>query len=433
MLSREDNELLTRIGPDTLMGQLFRRFWMPVALASEIPAPDCPPVRLRILGEDLIAFRDSEGRPGVIEAYCPHRGAPMFFARNEDSGIRCVYHGWKFDVTGRCVELPNVPEGEEFKERISIRAYPARDAAGMVWAYMGPPDKQPPFPDHEWIDLPDDRRYVRKYLLQCNYKQAMEGDYDTSHVAFLHSTLDNNLSNPGNRVREGQVSVRNKTPRYVDIEDTEYGCMFSVVGIQDDGREIVNVGHWLFPYASTAGIAGPGTQSTNIRIPIDDKNTWMFRFRWSDEPFTQNQIFEDRYGGYTYPEQIPGSFLSKANKDNDYLMDRILQKNISFTGIGPFPIQDLAMMEDQRGPIMDRSKEHLVSSDIAIIRVRQRLLNAARALQQGIEPKEPWSPGAYRVRSIQRIPIPDGESVDSVIAAAKMRATRNQRELSAVG
>ncbi|MFN0072262.1 MAG: Rieske 2Fe-2S domain-containing protein [Chloroflexota bacterium] len=426
MLSREDNELLTQTGPGTPMGELFRRFWLPVMLSEEIPAPDCTPVKVRVLGEDLIAFRDSSGNPGLVDAYCPHRGAPMFFGRNEDAGLRCVYHGWKFDVSGQCVELPNVPEGETHKERVRIPAYPVHDRAGMIFAYLGPAEKQPPFPEHEWIDLPEDRRYVRKYLLQCNYKQAMEGDYDGSHVAFLHSTLDSNISNPGNRIREGQISVRNKTPRYVDMTDTDYGMMFVTEGVQDDGRAVINVGHWLMPCASTAGIAGPNTQSTNIRVPIDDNHCWMYRFRWSDDPFTQNQVFEDRYGGYTYPEQIPGQYLSKANKDNDYLIDRIAQKNISFTGIGPFPIQDLAMMEDQRGSIMDRSKEHLVSSDSAIIRVRQHLLNAARALRQGVEPVEPWRPGAYRVRTVRTMTVPEGQSKEAVIATAKELALRNQ-------
>lgn len=427
MLSQAENELLTRTGPGTPMGNLFRRFWLPVLLSEEIPAPDSPAVKVRALGEDLVAFRDTDDRVGLVDAYCPHRGAPMFFGRNEACGLRCVYHGWKFDTAGNCVEMPNVLEGQEYKDRVKIPAYPCRDVAGMIWAYMGPPDKQPPFPDHEWVDLPEDRRYVRKYLLQCNYKQAMEGDYDVSHVAFLHSTLDDNVSNPGNRVREGQITTRNKTPHYIELRDTDYGMMFVSEGVRDDGRPIVNVGHWLMPCASTAGIAGPGTQSSNIRVPIDDHSCWMYRFRWSDEPFTSKQVYEDRYGGYTYPEQIPGTFLSKANKGNDYLMDRITQRNISYTGIGPFPIQDLAMMEDQRGSLVDRTKEHLVSSDSAIIRVRRHLLDAAKALSEGIEPNEPWRPGAYRVRSVQRVVVPEGQSVQAVAETAKERALQHQR------
>src|SRR5437667_3350093 len=146
VLSKEDNELATNTNAGTPMGELFRRFWLPVALAEELPGADCVPLRLKLLGEDLIGFRDSEGRPGLVDAYCPHRGAPMFFGRNEENGLRCVYHGWKFDVTGRCVDLPNAPEGPAFKEKVRIKAYPCLEAGDLLWAYMGPPDRRPPFP-----------------------------------------------------------------------------------------------------------------------------------------------------------------------------------------------------------------------------------------------------------------------------------------------
>jgi len=148
------------------------------------------PVRVRVLGEDLIAFRDTDGNVGLVDAYCPHRGAPMFFGRNEEDGLRCVYHGWKFDCSGACTDLPNAPEGDTYKDKVRIKAYPTRDAGDLVWAYMGPAEKQPPFPEFEWTKLPRSHRYVTKFVEQCNYLQAMEGDYDPSHARFLHSTLD---------------------------------------------------------------------------------------------------------------------------------------------------------------------------------------------------------------------------------------------------
>src|SRR6266508_2830226 len=184
LLSVEDNELITNTNRGSPMGEVFRRFWLPVALSSELPGPDCEPLRVKVLGEDLIAFRDSNGKPGLVDAFCPHRGAPMFFGRNEEEGLRCVYHGWKFDVTGAC-----------------------EDRGDLIWAYMGPKEKQPPFPEFEWTKLPRSHRYVTKFVEQCNYLQAMEGDYDPSHGRFLHSVLGGNRNNPSNRIRPGQQVV----------------------------------------------------------------------------------------------------------------------------------------------------------------------------------------------------------------------------------
>jgi phthalate 4,5-dioxygenase len=426
MLSHEDNEILTRVGPGTPMGELFRRFWIPVLLAHEIPAPDCPPRRVRILGEDLIAFRDSEGTPGLVDAYCPHRGAPMFFGRNEDSGIRCVYHGWKFDVSGQCVELPNVPEGEEFRERVTIAAYPCVDRAGLIWAYLGPVDKQPPFVEYEWLDLPETHRYVSKFVVNCNYFQALEGDFDPSHASFLHTTLDGNRSNKATQVFQ-RDSFFDKMPRYVEIEDTDYGLVTFSRAVLQDGNQFIGCTHFMMPTYSTAGIATPGVFSSNMRIPIDDENEVHFRLRWSDQPLPDVELYEIKYGGYTYPEMIPGTWTPKANKSNDYLVDRIAQKNISYTGIGPFPIQDLAMVEDQRGPRMDRQLEKLVSSDEGIIRVRRRLIEAARALMNGIEPEAPRKPGAFRVRSA-RVSFKADLPVSEAVAEIRRRAFINQRE-----
>ena len=202
MLTREDNELITQVGPGAPMGELFRRFWLPVMLADEVPNADSTPVRLHVLNEKLIAFRDSEGRVGIVDSYCPHRGAPLFFGRNEECGIRCVYHGWKFDVDGNCVDLPNSPEGETYKDKVAIKSYPAIEKGGLIWAYMGPKDTQPPMPGFDWLDQPEENRYLTKFILQCNYLQGMEGDFDPSHAVYLHSTLDNNASNPALQVSQ---------------------------------------------------------------------------------------------------------------------------------------------------------------------------------------------------------------------------------------
>ena len=199
MLSVEDNAMITQVGPGTPVGELFRRFWLPALLSSELPEPDCEPVRLVLMGEELIVFRDSHGRIGCIDAYCPHRGAPLFFGRNELDGLRCIYHGWKFDVNGTCVDMPNCVEGSSYREKINIASYAAIEGGGLVWIYMGPPDKRPPDPGFEWFHNPSSWTYAAKYIYHSNYMQALEGDFDPSHGAYLHSTLDSNVSNPANK------------------------------------------------------------------------------------------------------------------------------------------------------------------------------------------------------------------------------------------
>jgi len=181
MLSKEDNDLITQTDRGTPMGELFRRFWVPALLSEELPGADCNPVRVKIMGEDLVAFRDSKGKPGVIDAYCPHRGAPMFFARNEEEGIRCLYHGWKFNTAGDCVDMPNIAHGETAKNRMHTIAYPTVESANMIWVYMGPEDRKPPFPEFPYTaEVPKENVYVTRYEINCNWLQAMEGDYDPS-------------------------------------------------------------------------------------------------------------------------------------------------------------------------------------------------------------------------------------------------------------
>src|SRR5689334_15961093 len=187
MLSREDNELVTRVGPGTPMGSLMREYWLPAMLSSEVPAPDSDPVRVMLLGEKLIAFRDTNGKIGLIQNHCPHRGASLFFGRNEESGLRCVYHGWKFAADGTCVDMPNEPAESDFKHKVRATAYPCKERGGIIWAYMGPPERQPELPDLEWAIVPEDQRYISKRLQETNYAQAMEGGIDSSHVSFLHN------------------------------------------------------------------------------------------------------------------------------------------------------------------------------------------------------------------------------------------------------
>ena len=424
MLSLEENELLTNTNKGTPMGELFRRFWVPIGLSEEAPGPDSDPVRIRIMGEDLIMFKDSEGRIGLVDAYCPHRGAPMFFGRNEESGLRCVYHGWKFDVEGNCVDLPNAPEGETFKNKVTIDHYPCFEGGGFVFAYMGPKHLMPPKPAFEWLDLPQANYFSKKFRLECNWLQAQEGDFDPSHGRFLHSTLDNNNSNPGNRL-SGQnlgVATGRQYFSYHSIEDTDVGMLFTTVQEMSNGKMSVGSLPWMMPMFCVPGVAGLTIFSSNMRVPIDNTSMMFFRLRWSREPIPATELREYTQGGYVYPEMIPGTWKTKANVFNSYEIDRVAQRNYSFTGIKTFPLQDIAMMEDQWGPLADRRKEHLTSSDEGIIRIRRRLIRACRALMEGKEPTEPWHPEGFRQNRARTI-INPGENLDAAIAAVKSAAT----------
>jgi phthalate 4,5-dioxygenase oxygenase subunit len=455
MLSVEDNELVTNTDAGTPMGELFRRFWLPVALSEELPGPDCVPVKVKIMNEDLIAFRDSEGRVGLIDAFCPHRGAPMFFGRNEESGLRCVYHGWKFDVTGKCVDLPNTPEGDTYMHKVTTIAYPTYEAAGIVFAYMGPKDKQPPIPDFDFAKVPMENVYVTKFRLECNWLQATEGDFDPSHAVFLHSTLDNNASNPqfqfaAERARlsptgAGQTNTltgpipedepfpfavgnrrfRKDDRRAKDILEDIDGAFFAISRIQrPDGKEQANVNlRFLMPVFCPPGIVRPGHFSGNFRVPIDNESMWFFRLRWAKEPMTADDLVYYKQGGYAYPEMLPGTYRTKANVFNDYEVDRLGQKSYLYSGIKTFPLQDIAMMENQWGPIAKREKEHLVAMDYHMIYLRRKLIAAAKAMAQGIEPKEPWIPESYHYHSASEI-IENGD-FEAAVAKAKEKAKQS--------
>ena len=421
MLSRKDNELLTQVGPGKPVGELIRRFWIPALLSDELPGPDCEPVRLRLLGEDLLAFKDSQSRIAIVDAFCPHRGAPLFFGRNEECGLRCVYHGWKFDVAGNCVDMPNCTEGETFKDKVKLTSYPVQDRAGMIWIYMGPSDKVPPMPAFEWLDVPANQRYVFKYFMDCNYLQTLENEFDTTHSSFLHSTLDGNLNNPINKIAGQSYANRRRMLDYsrITIVDTDFGS--AMVTKQDptaEGKDVYTLGipYWMPSFSAAGALSAPGVFPLNLKVPVDDTHSVFFRFKWSREPLSEKVLHDMKHGNYEFPVVIPGTYTPQANKSNDYQIDRVRQRYFNYTGIVNTPIQDFAMIENQRGPITDRTRETLVSSDKYLIHIRRRLLDAARRLADGHEPIEPWSPRAYQLRT-RRIVVPGGTPLERVIEA----------------
>src|SRR6266849_2728042 len=276
------------------MGELFRRFWLPALLPSELLGPDCDPIRFRILGEDLIAFRDTNGQPGFLAQHCPHRGASLFFGRNEEAGLRCVYHGWKFDTSGQCIDMPNEPAESDFKTKVKANAYPTIDKAGVVWAFMGPKEKQPPLPDLEWMRAPEGHSWISKTYQECNYLQAMEGGLDTSHSSFLHRDLDRDgLSNP---------RVRSTAPR-LEVLNTAYRYMYaSIRHLPEDKQNFVRVYHYVMPfYQLRAGGSHKtlGNTDGHMWVPIDDENCWTYNFHCSHtEPMSYAawQAMEHNFG-----------------------------------------------------------------------------------------------------------------------------------------
>jgi len=382
------------------MGELFRRFWMPALLAEELPGPDCPPVRVRLLGEDLVAFRDTAGQVGLLAPLCAHRGAPLFYGRNEEGGLRCVYHGWKYDVSGRCIDMPSEPGESTFKDRIQQTAYPARERGGVIWAYLGPRELMPELPDLEWNMQPEGHYRVAKWLHESNYLQGFEGDIDTAHASFLHSYLDPDRS-PRDSTISSKLKAADKAPKIM-VDQTDYGFRYGARRSVGEGEFNWRITQWLLPTYSLIGfIDFPA--GGRVWVPIDDEHTWTYYFSFHPErPFTpeEHKRFDSGFG--FPPQLIPGTFSPVRNRGNEYLIDRELQRTTTYTGIYGVNDQDRAIQENM-GVIYDRSREHLGTSDVAIIAARRRLLQTVRDLQEGIEPYAPRHPEVYGVRALDAV------------------------------
>jgi phenylpropionate dioxygenase-like ring-hydroxylating dioxygenase large terminal subunit len=392
MLKPEDNERLVRVGPGKPAGEFMRRYWQPALLSEELPENDCPPVRVRLLCEDLIAFRDTSGRIGLVDANCPHRRAPLFFGRNEECGLRCVYHGWKFDTEGNCVDMPSEPAGTPMKERVKILAYPTIERGGLIWAYLGPRERMPAPPDFEWTRAPATHRFVSKIFSECNYLQAMEGGLDTSHASFAH----NNFLGNNHALRNIDTAPR------TDVEPTDYGYRYISTRNAGENRRYVRIYHYVMPNQQMRGSftslltdensddphATPKSDG-HLWVPINDEHTMVYSWACGrDQSVPLSLEFRNRFetwAGRGPDDLIPGTYKLKRNRSNDYLIDRNIQKTQTFTGIKGINAQDSALQEGM-GPIVDRSKEHLGSSDKAIVVLRRLMLDAIRAVERGEAP-----------------------------------------------
>ncbi|MEA2642682.1 MAG: phthalate 4,5-dioxygenase [Chloroflexota bacterium] len=376
MLSQEENELLCRTGAGTPMGELMRRYWIPAMLSEELPEPDGTPVRVRLLGEDLVAFRDSAGRVGIVDELCAHRCASLAYGRNEAGGLRCIYHGWKYAVDGRILETPPEPAESTFKDRLTLKAYPTREAAGVIWTYMGPPELMPIFPEWEWMQAPADQRSASKVIQECNWAQALEGDIDSSHSDYLHSS-------------DIRGRPTDHAPTLV-AEDTAYGFRYAAIRRPDhagDQQRYVRITLFATPFHTftppnkfdSSRQGGGPYESAVMRsyVPIDDEHHAFFSFTVSRlGPILARG---EREAG---PET---NWHPAGNRANMHLQDRTAMQAGNWTGIQGIRAQDRAVTESM-GPVAPRYREHLGASDVAIIRMRRRMIDAAKALLAGAEP-----------------------------------------------
>ncbi len=399
MLSAEDNDLLCRVEDEAPMGQIMRRHWLPACLSEEVADCDGDPVRVRLLGEDLIAFRDSDGRLGVIGEYCPHRRASLALGRNEQCGVRCLYHGWKIDVTGNVLEMPSEPAGSRFREKVMHKAYPVHEAAGLVWVFMGPHVEMPTFDPPVFQPTPETHISVAKIIVDCNWAQVLEGAIDSAHSSTLHASDMVPAQVDAASVTDDQRWLRpsiDRAPRLV-VQRTPFGFRYSALRkpIRNEATHMY-VRTTLFIAPFTVLIPRNNLYSMAIhQVPMDDTHT-VFHFIAFGGDATPDTTNWRRFLAAEVGVDVDRRFRKVRTRDNDFLQDRAAMRGRSFTGIRGIPNQDIAMWETM-GPIADRSQERLGVSDTAILQFRRIMVEAARefvATGRVIGRGEPYIPHA---------------------------------------
>lgn len=380
MLSREDNEILTRTDRGTPMGDLLRRYWIPALLSEEVPETNGAPARVSMLGEKLVAFRDSDGRVGLLGEHCAHRGTSLFYGRNEECGLRCVYHGWKFDRDGNVTDTPAEPAGSEFARKLRHTAYPTQEANGVIYAYLGPRERVPGFPDYEWTRVPLEFTYATKCLLECNYLQGLEGECDSSHLSFLHRSFTN---------ERNQALYKSDTAPLYETEETDFGVRLIATRSAAGNQRYVRFSAFVMPVYGCVPAGRPTNEMEGYEIhtyvPADDTHCWRYDIGFRrDRPVRDDEVH--RRG------QILPDYTRIRNARNNYLQDREMQKKVNFTGIEDFLNHDACATESM-GAIFDRSKEHLGVSDKAVIAVRKFLLAAVHDFKNGGVPPHLLAPG----------------------------------------
>ena len=384
MLTPEDNELLCRIAGKSPMGQMVRRYWMPALFSKEIEN-DSHPVRVRLMGEDLVAFRDSNGDVGLIQELCPHRGASLFLARNEECGLRCLYHGWKFDVSGRVIEMPTEINNEAVIDRVQAVAYPVQEAGGIIWAYMGPEEDKPAPVNFEFTNYPKSHLVHTKMHIACNWVQCLEGVLDTAHSNYLHSDTFKPAANASSDYRGDSLVVDRPSgdgqPR-LEVENTDYGFRYAAIRktiAEEQDKSYIRTTLFIAPfYGLFAGQMNWG--ALQAFVPIDDENTMLYFVRYNlkepvDDKERERQI---AWSGLIPGVDIDDNFRMMRNRGNDWLQDRAaMEDGKSASGLRGVQVED-AVIQESMGKIFDRSTEHLGTTDTAVVRMRRLMLQAVR-------------------------------------------------------
>lgn len=398
MLRAEQNQLVTQTGPGTPMGELFRRYWIPALLAEELPENDCPPVRVKLLSERLLAVRDSEGKYGLIDEFCAHRGVSLWFGRVEESGIRCPYHGWKYAVDGSCLDVPSEPEASGFAKKVKLKSYPLLERGGILWTYMGPAEQEPPAPEWEFIMVPPAQTFSSKRLQECNWLQAMEGGIDSAHVSFLHR--GNLNSDPLFKGARGNQYNLNDSQPFFEVVEHPAGLFIGARRRAENDNYYWRITPWVMPCFTMVPPRGDHPIHGHFWIPIDDEHCWAWSFDYHPtRHLSEAELAAMRDGKGIHVRYVPGTYRPLANRDNDYLIDRAAQKaGITYSGVEGIGMQD-ASLQESMGPIVDRTKENLTSTDNGIIMARLKLMRAARALAEKGVPPPGRDPETQRVRS----------------------------------
>ena len=420
MLTAENNAVITQTDSGTPMGELFRRYWIPALLSEELPDPDCPPVRVKLLGEELIAFRDSDGRVGLLDEFCAHRTASLFFGRNEECGLRCAYHGWKYDVDGNVVDMPSEPEDSSFKGRLKQKAYPTFERCGVIWTHMGAADIRPPLPEFEWTQLDIGRVFVSKRFQFSNYLQAMEGGIDSSHISFAHRyNLDafNVDGGDANADFEGYEFIRADTHPKFEVVQSDGGLLVGARRRGGEGKYYWRITQWIMPCFTVIPPSNTyNPMGSHAWVPIDDYACWAWS--WDYHPtrdLTAEELAHFRSGGGLHALTEPVTYKPLANAANDYLIDREAQRQkLTFSGVHGIAAQDFSLQESM-GRVADRTRERLGTSDAGIVLARRRLLALIKDEEAKVLPGQ--RPAEQQVRSAA-ILLPEGVSFQEGAADA---------------
>ena len=427
MLSASENETLTRVESDAVMGRVLKQYWLPAVLSSEI-TEDGAPAKVRLLGERLVAFRDSNGEVGVVNELCPHRGASLALARNENCALQCLYHGWRIDRHGNVVDTPAEPETSVFKDRVKHIAYPVREAGGMVWVYMGPRDAAPPPIDFEWTRLPDSQLVWMKARIECNWLQSLEGALDSSHINFLHKRLDREEAGllaaqsaaaqgtPPTRVYKGgsgTVMSVDGRPR-LEVRDTAYGFKYAAIRrplAMPEAYAYVRISHYVAPLCVL--IPAPRNwHQVQLFVPMGDEQTMFYMLRYSATEAISDDLRREMQmaGGIAPGVHMDANYVKHASERNNWYQDREEMRNGNvWSGLPGVALEDMAIQESM-GPIFDRTREHLATSDVAVIRMRRLLLGASRAMESGTPPIGLEGPVEYHSLHGEELFLPHGES-----------------------